>query len=185
MSPTTRACSRSWRRNGGATRLAFRRALAQKAFARTAAYDAAISNWLAREIGETAPAWRAFGGKLASALRYGENPHQSAAFYVGPESRPGVATARQLQGKELSYNNINDTDAAFELVAEFDPEEIGRRGDHQARQPVRRRGRRDPRSKPTRRRCRAIRSRPSAASSRSTARSTRRRRARSSRSSPR
>jgi phosphoribosylaminoimidazolecarboxamide formyltransferase/IMP cyclohydrolase len=109
--------------NGGATRHAFRRALAQKAFARTAAYDSAISNWLAREIGETAPAWRTFGGKLASALRYGENPHQRAAFYVGPESRPGVATARQLQGKELSYNNLNDTDAAFELVAEFAPEE--------------------------------------------------------------
>jgi phosphoribosylaminoimidazolecarboxamide formyltransferase/IMP cyclohydrolase len=109
--------------NGGATRLAFRRKLAQKAFARTAAYDAAISNWFAHEIGERAPAWRAFGGKLASALRYGENPHQSAAFYVGPESRPGVATARQLQGKALSYNNLNDTDAAYELVAEFDPAE--------------------------------------------------------------
>jgi phosphoribosylaminoimidazolecarboxamide formyltransferase/IMP cyclohydrolase len=109
--------------NGGATRLAFRRKLAQKAFARTAAYDAAISNWFAREIGERTPAWRAFGGKLASALRYGENPHQSAAFYVGPESRPGVATARQLQGKALSYNNLNDTDAAYELVAEFDPAE--------------------------------------------------------------
>ncbi len=76
--------------------------------------------WRARP-GESAPKWRAFGGKLKSALRYGENPHQRAAFYVGPESRPGVATARQVQGKELSYNNINDTDAAFELVAEFDP----------------------------------------------------------------
>ena len=108
---------------GGATRLAFRRKLAQKAFARTAAYDAAISNWFARAIGETAPSWRAFGGKLASSLRYGENPHQSAGFYVGPEQRPGVATARQLQGKALSYNNLNDTDAAYELVAEFDPAE--------------------------------------------------------------
>jgi phosphoribosylaminoimidazolecarboxamide formyltransferase / IMP cyclohydrolase len=108
-------------RHDGATSLKFRRAMAQKAYARTAAYDAAISNWLAREIGETAPAWRAFGGKLASAMRYGENPHQSAAFYVGPEVRAGVATARQAQGKELSYNNVNDTDAAFELVAEFDP----------------------------------------------------------------
>ncbi len=107
--------------NNGATRLVFRRAMAQKAYARTAAYDAAISNWLARETQTSAPTWRAFGGKLSSALRYGENPHQSAAFYVGPESRPGVATARQLQGKELSYNNINDTDAAYELVAEFDP----------------------------------------------------------------
>jgi len=107
--------------NDGATRLAFRRALAQKAYARTAAYDAAISNWLAREIDEPAPAWRAFGGRLQSRMRYGENPHQKAAFYLGPESRPGVATARQVQGKELSYNNINDTDAAYELVAEFDP----------------------------------------------------------------
>ena len=106
--------------NDGATTLKFRRRLAQKAYARTAAYDATISNWLAREIGETTPAWRAFGGKLASTMRYGENPHQLAAFYVSAESRPGVSTARQVQGKELSYNNINDTDAAYELVAEFD-----------------------------------------------------------------
>ena len=56
-------------------------------------------------------------------MRYGENPHQSAAFYRTGEARPGVATARQLQGKELSYNNVADTDAAFELVAEFDPAE--------------------------------------------------------------
>ena len=104
----------------GSTRLSFRRAMAQKAYARTAAYDAAISNWLARENDQVAPTWRAFGGKLRSALRYGENPHQTAAFYVGPEARPGVATARQAQGKELSYNNIADTDAAYELVAEFD-----------------------------------------------------------------
>ena len=96
--------------------------MAQKAYARTAAYDAAISNWLARETRQSAPKWRAFGGKLVSELRYGENPHQNAAFYAGPESRPGVATARQVQGKELSYNNINDTDAAYELVAEFDPQ---------------------------------------------------------------
>ena len=103
----------------GATSLGFRRAMAQKAYARTAAYDSAISNWLADDIGEPRPAWRAFGGRLANALRYGENPHQNAGFYVGPGSRPGVATARQVQGKELSYNNINDTDAAYELVAEF------------------------------------------------------------------
>jgi len=107
--------------NNGATTLSFRREMAQKAYARTAAYDAAISNWLARETQQHAPKWRAFGGKLASEMRYGENPHQGAAFYVGPDSRPGVATARQVQGKELSYNNINDTDAAYELVAEFDP----------------------------------------------------------------
>jgi phosphoribosylaminoimidazolecarboxamide formyltransferase/IMP cyclohydrolase len=109
--------------NNGATRLEFRRKLAQKAYARTAAYDAAISNWLARETHQGAPAWRAFGGKLVSEMRYGENPHQHAAFYAGPESRPGVATARHLQGKELSYNNINDTDAAYEAVAEFNPSE--------------------------------------------------------------
>ena len=107
--------------HGGATTLALRKALAQKAYARTAAYDAAISNWLANELGDPAPAYRAFGGKLAQTLRYGENPHQSAAFYRAPESRYGVATARQVQGKELSYNNINDTDAAYECVGEFSP----------------------------------------------------------------
>ncbi|MFC0284400.1 bifunctional phosphoribosylaminoimidazolecarboxamide formyltransferase/IMP cyclohydrolase [Camelimonas abortus] len=106
--------------NDGATTLALRRRLAQKAYARTAAYDAAISNWLAGQIGENSPAFRAIGGELAEAMRYGENPHQVAAFYRGPERRFGVATARQLQGKQLSYNNINDTDAAFECVAEFD-----------------------------------------------------------------
>lgn len=105
----------------GATSEALRKRLAAKAYARTAAYDAAISAWYADQIGETAPAWRAFGGALAQPLRYGENPHQAAAFYRTAEARPGVATARQLQGKELSYNNLNDTDAAFELVAEFDP----------------------------------------------------------------
>jgi phosphoribosylaminoimidazolecarboxamide formyltransferase/IMP cyclohydrolase len=107
--------------HNGSVTLALRKSLAQKAYARTAAYDAAISNWFANELGETAPAYRAFGGKLAEALRYGENPHQSAAFYRTPEQRFGVATARQLQGKQLSYNNINDTDAAYECIAEFDP----------------------------------------------------------------
>ncbi len=105
--------------NNGATTLALRKALAAKAFARTAAYDAAISNWFAREIGTATPDYRAFGGKLGQALRYGENAHQSAALYLSAEHRVGVATAEQLQGKELSYNNINDTDAAFELVSEF------------------------------------------------------------------
>ena len=105
----------------GALTLTLRKRLAQTAYARTAAYDAAISNWLAGQIGEAAPAYRAIGGALAEAMRYGENPHQAAAFYRGPESRPGVATARQVQGKQLSYNNVNDTDAAFECVAEFDP----------------------------------------------------------------
>jgi phosphoribosylaminoimidazolecarboxamide formyltransferase / IMP cyclohydrolase len=105
----------------GATSLALRKALAAKAYARTAAYDAAISGWFANELGEPAPAWRTVGGKLAQQLRYGENPHQRAAFYLTGERRPGVATAVQHQGKELSYNNLADTDAAIELVAEFDP----------------------------------------------------------------
>ena len=108
-------------RHGGATTLALRRRLAAKAYARTAAYDAAIANWFAHELDDSAPAYRAFGGRLAEALRYGENPHQWAAFYRTPDRRRGVATARQLQGKQLSYNNINDTDAAYECVAEFDP----------------------------------------------------------------
>ncbi len=108
-------------RNG--TSLALRTKLAQKAYARTAAYDAAISNWMADAIGEAAPDYRAFGGSLKQTLRYGENPHQIASFYVTGENRPGVSNAEQLQGKELSYNNINDTDAAFELVAEFDATE--------------------------------------------------------------
>src|ERR1700751_4022947 len=107
--------------NKGATTLGLRRRLAAKAYARTAAYDAAISNWFARELKTEAPDFRAFGGRLIQPLRYGENPHQRAAFYRLPERRPGVSTFRQLQGKELSYNNINDTDAAFECVAEFDP----------------------------------------------------------------
>jgi phosphoribosylaminoimidazolecarboxamide formyltransferase/IMP cyclohydrolase len=105
----------------GATSLAFRQKLALTAYARTAAYDTAVSTWLAAEIKERTPRYRSLAGKLAQPLRYGENPHQAAAFYTDGSRRPGVATARQWQGKELSYNNINDTDAAFELVAEFAP----------------------------------------------------------------
>ncbi|MGL5169009.1 MAG: bifunctional phosphoribosylaminoimidazolecarboxamide formyltransferase/IMP cyclohydrolase [Afipia sp.] len=104
----------------GATMLTLRKKLAQKAYARTAAYDAAISNWFANQLKIDAPDFRTFGGKLIQALRYGENPHQQASFYKTPDRRFGVATARQLQGKELSYNNINDTDAAYECIAEFD-----------------------------------------------------------------
>ncbi|HVL70897.1 MAG TPA: bifunctional phosphoribosylaminoimidazolecarboxamide formyltransferase/IMP cyclohydrolase [Beijerinckiaceae bacterium] len=103
----------------GAVSLTLRRKLAQKAFARTASYDAAISNWLAGVVGETTPAFRALGGTLVEPMRYGENPHQWAGFYRTPEARFGVATARQVQGKQLSYNNIADTDAAYECVAEF------------------------------------------------------------------
>jgi phosphoribosylaminoimidazolecarboxamide formyltransferase / IMP cyclohydrolase len=107
--------------NKGATTLSLRRRLAAKAYARTAAYDAAISNWFALQLKDDAPDFRAFGGRLIQSLRYGENPHQKAAFYATPDKRPGVSTARQLQGKELSYNNINDTDAAYECIGEFDP----------------------------------------------------------------
>ena len=107
--------------NFGSLSLDFRKRLAAKAFARTAAYDAAISGWFAEALGVEHPAWRSFGGRLETVMRYGENPHQSAGFYVTGEARPGVASARQLQGKQLSYNNINDTDAAFELAGEFDP----------------------------------------------------------------
>ena len=107
--------------NDDHTTMGFRQRQAQIAYARTAAYDAAVSTWMAGAIGEKTPRRRAFAGTLAQGLRYGENPHQQAAFYVTGDTRPGVASARQWQGKELSYNNINDTDAAFELVAEFDP----------------------------------------------------------------
>ena len=100
---------------------AFRQQLAAAAFARTAAYDAAISGWFAETLKLEAPRHRAVAGRLHSVMRYGENPHQKAGFYLTGDRRPGVATATQLQGKQLSYNNINDTDAAFELVAEFDP----------------------------------------------------------------
>ncbi|MDG1430797.1 MAG: bifunctional phosphoribosylaminoimidazolecarboxamide formyltransferase/IMP cyclohydrolase, partial [Paracoccaceae bacterium] len=105
--------------NDGQTSYAFRQRLAQVAYARTGAYDAAVSNWMADAISEEAPRRRAFAGEIKQTLRYGENSHQQAAFYTDGTNRPGVATAVQLQGKELSYNNINDTDAAYELVAEF------------------------------------------------------------------
>jgi phosphoribosylaminoimidazolecarboxamide formyltransferase/IMP cyclohydrolase len=107
----------------GATSHAFRQKLALTAYSRTAAYDAAVSAWMAQALDCATPRRRAFAGTLAQGLRYGENPHQSAAFYSDGSQRPGVATARQWQGKELSYNNINDTDAAFELVAEFAPQD--------------------------------------------------------------
>ena len=98
---------------------ATRRRLAAKAFAMTAGYDAAIATWLAGESGERQPARYALAGRRAQSLRYGENPHQQAALYLTGERRPGVATARQLQGKALSYNNLADADAALECVAEF------------------------------------------------------------------
>ena len=104
----------------GGTSLATRKRLAAAAFARTAAYDAAISAWFAEKLEQDFPPRLAFSGALKQTLRYGENPHQQAAFYTDGSNRPGIATATQVQGKELSYNNLNDTDAAFECVAEFD-----------------------------------------------------------------
>ena len=103
----------------GGTTLATRKKLAGQAYARTAAYDAAIATWFAAQQETKFPQRLAIAGTLRQDLRYGENPHQAAAFYT-TDARPGVATATQIQGKELSYNNLNDTDAAFECVAEFD-----------------------------------------------------------------
>ncbi|HZY67189.1 MAG TPA: bifunctional phosphoribosylaminoimidazolecarboxamide formyltransferase/IMP cyclohydrolase [Devosia sp.] len=108
-------------RQGGGVPFDMRRKLAAKAYARTAAYDATISNWFAGQLGYNDIPYRAFGGQLAEVMRYGENPHQWAAFYRQGDARPGVASATQVQGKALSYNNLNDTDAAFELISEFDP----------------------------------------------------------------
>jgi phosphoribosylaminoimidazolecarboxamide formyltransferase/IMP cyclohydrolase len=107
---------------GGATRFDFRRAMAAKAYAATAAYDAAIAGWFARaDQQQHFPPRRAVASRLAATLRYGENPHQSAALYLAESSAlgTGIPQARQLQGKELSYNNYNDANAALELVAEF------------------------------------------------------------------
>jgi phosphoribosylaminoimidazolecarboxamide formyltransferase/IMP cyclohydrolase len=105
--------------NGGPTSLALRRRLARKAYALTAAYDAAIARYFEQDEGIEFPEILVGVAELVEVTRYGENPHQRAAFYRNEEQRFGVATARQLQGKELSYNNYADTDAAFELVAEF------------------------------------------------------------------
>lgn len=106
--------------NKGGTTLEFRKSLAAKAYRRTGAYDAAIGSWFAQVQETDFPERLVFAGSLKQQMRYGENPHQAAAFYTNSEKRPGVASAVQLQGKELSFNNLNDTDAAFELVAEFE-----------------------------------------------------------------
>ena len=105
----------------GGTTLEFRKKLAAKAFALTAAYDSTISQWFAfSDQGERWPETWTIASKLKMPLRYGENPHQQAALYVpvGPHVR-GIAQASQVQGKELSYNNLNDANAALELVSEF------------------------------------------------------------------
>jgi phosphoribosylaminoimidazolecarboxamide formyltransferase/IMP cyclohydrolase len=109
----------------GATTLELRRILARRAYARTAAYDSAISTWMAAQASEAFPPRFSIAGELLQTLRYGENPHQQAAVYRIAEARPGVASGKQLQGKELSYNNFNDADAAFELAAEFDAQADG------------------------------------------------------------
>jgi phosphoribosylaminoimidazolecarboxamide formyltransferase/IMP cyclohydrolase len=107
--------------NGGSTSLEFRKRMAAKAYALTATYDSMISQWFAyADQGQRWPDSWTFSAKLKMPLRYGENPHQQAALYVptGPHSR-GIAQAEQVQGKELSYNNLNDANAALELVSEF------------------------------------------------------------------
>ena len=107
--------------HGGGTTEGFRKAAAARAYGRTAAYDSAVSGWFADHLGQTFPARYTLAGSLKQTMRYGENPHQDAAFYLdASHPRPGAATAAQIQGKELSFNNLNDTDAAFELVSEFD-----------------------------------------------------------------
>ena len=108
--------------NNGATTEEFRKKMSATAYARTGAYDAAISNWYSKQLNIDYPKRKVFAGELKQTMRYGENSHQSAGFYITGENRPGVATATQLNGKELSYNNVNDTDAAFELVSEFKDE---------------------------------------------------------------
>ncbi|BBL53975.1 bifunctional purine biosynthesis protein PurH [Bartonella quintana] len=110
------------KQHDGCLSFSMRRQLAMRAYAYTAAYDAAIATWFAQDLKIETPSWQSFSGYLENVMRYGENPHQQAAFYRNNEKRFGVATAKLLQGKALSYNNMNDTDAAFELVAEFDPQ---------------------------------------------------------------
>ncbi|MAH85426.1 MAG: bifunctional phosphoribosylaminoimidazolecarboxamide formyltransferase/IMP cyclohydrolase [Rhodospirillaceae bacterium TMED8] len=103
----------------GSTTEEFRRHLAAIAYSRTGAYDAAISRWFTTKLGIEFPRYVTFGGEIKQTLRYGENPHQRAALYTDGEGRPGVVTASQIQGKAVSFNNLNDTNAAFELAAEF------------------------------------------------------------------
>ncbi|WP_375683932.1 bifunctional phosphoribosylaminoimidazolecarboxamide formyltransferase/IMP cyclohydrolase [Bartonella sp. CB15SXKL] len=110
------------KQHNGCLSLSMRHQLAMRAYAHTAAYDTAIASWFARDLEIETPSWQSFSGHLENVMRYGENPHQQAAFYRNNEKRFGIATAKLLQGKALSYNNLNDTDAAFELVAEFDPQ---------------------------------------------------------------
>jgi len=106
--------------NKGATTLETRKKLAAKAYNRTAAYDAAISSWFNTQNGESFPQSLTIAGSLKQKLHYGENPHQKAGFYISGNIAGTLAAARQVQGAELSYNNLNDASAAFELVREFE-----------------------------------------------------------------
>ncbi|WP_051630844.1 bifunctional phosphoribosylaminoimidazolecarboxamide formyltransferase/IMP cyclohydrolase [Afifella pfennigii] len=105
---------------GGVER-ALRQELAGKAFARTAAYDAAIAGWFAEREGTLFPERLSLSAERAAELRYGENPHQKAALYRLDGARPGAASARLANGKPLSFNNLGDADAAYQLVADLDP----------------------------------------------------------------
>ncbi len=108
-------------KHNGSLTFPLRQKLAANAYSLTATYDSSIASWFSSQQGESFPRRISFSGTLKQTLRYGENPHQGAGLYLIDSShRPGAAHAQQLQGKELSYNNLNDTNAAFELVAEFD-----------------------------------------------------------------
>jgi phosphoribosylaminoimidazolecarboxamide formyltransferase/IMP cyclohydrolase len=102
--------------------LAERRRLAAAAFAHTAAYDTAVATWMGQELAPEEDWWPRYAGlalQRAAVLRYGENPHQRAALYLDPDAAGGVATARQLHGKEMSFNNYVDADAAYRTVTDF------------------------------------------------------------------
>ncbi|MCA0431977.1 MAG: bifunctional phosphoribosylaminoimidazolecarboxamide formyltransferase/IMP cyclohydrolase [Proteobacteria bacterium] len=113
------ALAEELRAQGGKLSFATRQRLAAKAFAHTASYDSAIAAWFSRTLAEPFPQQFAVAGRRAQMLRYGENPHQQAAVYRRADGRLGLLDAEQVQGKELSYNNINDGDAALEAVSEF------------------------------------------------------------------
>ena len=110
---------REMQQNNGSTTLEFRKQLAAKTFLTTAYYDSLISNWFQRNSKEPSEKFST-AGNLSSTLRYGENPHQSASLYKSSLQQSGIPYATLLQGKELSYNNINDADAALQLIKEFD-----------------------------------------------------------------
>ena len=181
----TCACSTRWRRMAARPRRSFARSSPPRPLPAPALTTPRSARGSPRPWATSRLERRVIAGTLVDALRYGENPHQWGAFYRTSDTRFGVATATQVQGKELSYNNLNDADAAYELVAEFDPNVTRRGRHHQACQSVRRGHRFDAEAGLHQGARAAILRAPSAASSRSTAASTPMRRGRSSRSSPR